>query len=90
MKLYLKFALYILIACIVVSVPITISFKSDPLIFVPILGVVLLLAGGMCLFVGLILLLAKSREYGEALLISAGILFLIGGGTCSTMLLGIN
>ena len=54
--------------------------------FVIAFGLTCIVGGGICLFLALIMALTKGRKLAQTMLISAGILLLVGTGVCSTVL----
>ena len=65
------------------------SIHDGPLGFVIAFGLTCIIGGGVCLLLALFTALARDRELTRALLISTGILLLVGTGVCSTAL-GMN
>jgi hypothetical protein len=87
MKKHLKISLIIMAIAFIFAI--FVALKSGIGGFVIAFGSICCIAGLFCLVIGLILLINKdSRDEGQALLISAGITFLIGTGVCSTLLMG--
>jgi len=58
--------------------------------FALVLGLVCLAGGLIALFIGFIVYLAGSKEWGKGILLSAGILLLLSGISCGTGLSNVN
>jgi hypothetical protein len=83
------FQISLVIMAIAFIIAIFAALKAGVEGFVIAFGSICCLAGLLCLVVGLIMLINKdSRNEGKAVLISAGIILLIGTGVCSTLLMG--
>ena len=89
MKLPYKVGLIVVGVVLLLSVLLTLAFGTTAEIFFVVLGTVCTLLGGLLIFVSIILHIASSREYGNAFLITAGILLIIGAGICGPMLAGV-
>lgn len=53
-------------------------------------GVLMLIVSGAYVLIGLILLLTESKHIGKVLLLSAGIILLVGFSTCGLILSGMS
>ena len=60
---------------------------QEPGVFLIALGAVSGILGITSLFIGLIVIIAGSKEWGQAWLIGGGVLFLLGVGICGPMLI---
>ena len=65
------------------------SIGNGVLGFVIAFGLTCIIGGGICLFLALIAAVTKGSDLARSLMISAGILLLVGTGVCSTAL-GMN
>ncbi|MDO6433967.1 hypothetical protein Q4E93_25390 [Flavitalea sp. BT771] len=83
------FQISLIIMAIAFLIAIFAALKAGMEGFVIAFGSICCLGGLGCLVAGLFLMIdKKSREDGQAVLLSAGITLLIGTGVCSTLLMG--
>ncbi len=91
MKLPVKIMLANIGIAIIIGFLLTLGFGQGRLdSFVITLGVVCLLAALLDLFIGIICLVANSKEWGQGLLLSSGALFMLGFVSCSASLGGFH
>ena len=92
MKIQHKILLYSSIAVIFISVFVSMSMGGGADAFgesfAASFGIISMIGGAIYLFIGIILLIAGSKDLAQGFLLSGGIFLLIGFATCSIMLNG--
>jgi len=86
MKKHFKISLIIMAVAFIIAIFAAVKAGYEG--FIIAFGSICCIGGLGCLVAGLFLLIDKdSRDDGQAVLLSAGITFLIGTGVCSTLLM---
>lgn len=93
MKLPFKIVLFCISGVLAIALVLsagTSSSSSSPIEVLGFFGLVSIIAGPLLLLTGLIVFLAGNKEWGQGLLLSGGIILLLGALTCGSMLSGIH
>jgi len=86
MKLHFKISLIVVAIAVVFAIIAAIGGDAGAIALT--FGITCCVAGLACFVIGLLVAInPKHREVGRAMLLSAGLTFLIGTGACSTYLL---
>lgn len=90
MKLPLKILLVSVSATLVIALMLSFGMSSSPSDILGFFGLMSIIIGPLLLLAGVVALIAGNKEWAQGLLLSTGVLLLLGFLTCGSLLSGFH